>query len=66
MLIARWTGGLILVRAQDLSMEQWWNSSTFVQPRKERKRVAVVLMYTAWNLKYACALQRDVKKVINL
>jgi hypothetical protein len=50
MLIARWTNRLILVPAQDLSMEQWWNSSTFVQPRKERRRVAAILMYTAWNL----------------
>lgn len=39
MLTAHWSDGLILVPAQDLSMEQWWNSSTFAHPWKERRRV---------------------------
>jgi hypothetical protein len=49
-LVARWTEGKIMVPAQDFSLEQWWNKSISAHQRKDKRRVAAILLYTAWHI----------------
>jgi hypothetical protein len=50
LLVRQWTRGLVQLPVQNAYVEEWWNSSLSGRPKEERKRLATVLMYTAWNI----------------
>ena len=49
-LVRTWTDGLVLVPAQGVNVQEWWNSALQVPDAAKRNRVAAILIYTAWNI----------------
>ena len=49
-LVRTWTDGLVLVPAQGVNVQEWWNSALQVPNAAKRNRVAAILIYTAWNI----------------
>ena len=49
-LVSVWTGNLVPVPPQGASIEEWWCEALAQQPNREIRKVAALLMYTAWNL----------------
>jgi hypothetical protein len=49
-LVADWTRGDISVPVAELDLESWWNSSIQSTVKEKRRRVASLLIYTAWNI----------------
>ena len=60
-LVSVWTGNLVPVPPQGESIEEWWCEALAQQPNRERRKVAALLMYTAWNL---CKERRMPYKVV--
>jgi hypothetical protein len=56
-LVSTWSEGLIQVPTHLASVELWWNGSVQGRPKHLRKRVAALLMYTAWGLWKECNRQ---------
>lgn len=42
--------GLLQVPLDDVSMEEWWNTSIQGRDRKLKQRIASLMIYTAWNI----------------
>lgn len=49
-LVTHWSEGLIQPPIQGMSVEEWWNTSLQGQPKEKGRRVAALLIYTAWNI----------------
>jgi hypothetical protein len=49
-LVNAWTGGLVPVPQPDLSLESWWNSTLRSATKNDKRRLATLLIYAAWNL----------------
>ena len=49
-MVRDWTEGLIDVPLPGVQVEEWWNSSLQASSTKNRSKVAVILLYTVWNM----------------
>jgi hypothetical protein len=49
-LVSYWAEGMIQVPLQEVSTEQWWNGSVQGRPKHISRRLASILMCTAWNI----------------
>ena len=45
-----WSNGLVKKLVRGVDVETWWVSSLRPLPRDQRRHVAALLMYTAWNI----------------
>jgi hypothetical protein len=49
-LVNAWTAGLVQVPSHGVGLEQWRNSSLAAAVKDQTRRLAGLLMYTAWNI----------------
>jgi hypothetical protein len=49
-LVNAWTTGLVQVPSHGVGLEQWWNSSLAAVVKDQKRRLAGLLMRTAWNI----------------
>jgi hypothetical protein len=49
-LVSNWAEGMIPMPLQEVSTEQWWNGSVQGRPKNISRRLASILMCTAWNI----------------
>jgi hypothetical protein len=49
-LVSNWSPGLIVAPQQGFSTEQWWNIAVQGRPKHIARKVAAILMCTAWNI----------------
>ena len=49
-LIQGWSNGVVKTPERGVDIEAWWMSSLQLIPQEQRRHVAALLMYTAWNI----------------
>jgi hypothetical protein len=49
-LVSQWSEGVIHLSAQDVMIEAWWNAAAQGRSKDEKRRLAGLLIYTAWDL----------------
>ncbi|PUZ78090.1 hypothetical protein GQ55_1G425500 [Panicum hallii var. hallii] len=45
-----WSNGLVKKPVRGVDIETWWVSSLQLLPKEQRRHVAALLLYTAWNI----------------
>ena len=49
-LIQGWSNGVVKTPERGVDIEAWWMSTLQLIPQEQRRHVAAMLMYTAWNI----------------